>query len=630
MQKSLKLVAVGDGAVGKSCLLIACSTNSFPEDYIPTVFDNYSSNVLWNGECYSVGLWDTAGQEDYFSMSNATSLENAQHKWIPELIHYCPDVPIVLVGCKSDLVSSSTSSSDNNTRSVSKEMVEEFMKKNNKYISNVIVTSSKTMYNINKIWDVAISAATSTCHTKSKKNKRTVKIIGEIEETEPSPPVMPPAGKAPWIYVKNSTFGEGFKKLLNQEFLADTRFVIFDTKEQMEREIWAHQLVLSCGPSKIIENFSDHILKAKLDHSLDEICNQVNAGRVTGFASMTLSEHNDTPQRKYFVIKLSNTVSYDSFLCLLEVIYYGQSETLKSKRNDSKFLNQVKTVASIFECEYLENMANNFLDGLEDVFNESLGTFLNDMLGSKAKQKYFENKDHADVCLKLSNDPQDTTREIYAHKLFLSVNCEVFRAMFEGNFVENSFEMSQVDLTSEIDASQPGQLEMRFHEYQSLIEYLYSAHSTIDESNAIGLMSLSNQYGMSGLTSMCEIYISKIIDKSIAKGIEKADIDIIGILLLAQTYAANQLAQFCLHFIATNYEPMKARKEWNLLTGFNKQYVEEHKWPPDSYFKQVEKYQSDMEKYLKKKKKKLEKQSTTEDEQEESNLEKDKKNCMIQ
>lgn len=73
-----------------------------------------------DGKPISLGLWDTAGQEDYdrlrplsypqtdvflicFSIVSPPSFDNVKAKWYPEIDHHAPNIPIILVGTKLDL-----------------------------------------------------------------------------------------------------------------------------------------------------------------------------------------------------------------------------------------------------------------------------------------------------------------------------------------------------------------------------------------------------------------------------------------------------------------------------------------------------------------------------------------------
>lgn len=73
-----------------------------------------------DGKPINLGLWDTAGQEDYdrlrplsypqtdiflicFSLVSPPSFENVKTKWFPEISHHAPNIPIILVGTKLDL-----------------------------------------------------------------------------------------------------------------------------------------------------------------------------------------------------------------------------------------------------------------------------------------------------------------------------------------------------------------------------------------------------------------------------------------------------------------------------------------------------------------------------------------------
>jgi len=159
---------------------------------VPTVFENYTAQMKRDNENILLHLWDTAGQEDYdrlrplsypgadvvllcFSLVTRESYDAIREKWFPEVNHYVPNIPHILVGTKVDLRDSETA--DPHTTEYTpistkegKEMAEQI--KAAKYLE----VSAKTRKGLDKVFKVAVNLVQAA--------------RGVTKGSEPAPPVQ--------------------------------------------------------------------------------------------------------------------------------------------------------------------------------------------------------------------------------------------------------------------------------------------------------------------------------------------------------------------------------------------------------------------------------------------------------
>ncbi|KAK7921600.1 Ras family protein [Apiospora marii] len=172
---SKKIVVVGDGGCGKTCLLISYSQGYFPEKYVPTVFENYITYPTHQrtGKTVELALWDTAGQEEYdrlrplsypetdlifvcFAIDCPNSLDNVLDKWYPEVLHFCPYTPLVLVGLKSDLRHKKTCVEMLKTQGLTPVTTDQGQTVAKKMNAQYMECSSKEMSGVDEIFEKAI------------------------------------------------------------------------------------------------------------------------------------------------------------------------------------------------------------------------------------------------------------------------------------------------------------------------------------------------------------------------------------------------------------------------------------------------------------------------------------------
>jgi len=118
----IKLLLIGDSGVGKSCLLLRFSDDSFTPSFIATIGIDYKIKTIEiDGVKIKLQVWDTAGQERYrtitnayyrgamgillvYDVTNAKSFENIR-SWIRNVEqHASENVNRILIGNKCDMI----------------------------------------------------------------------------------------------------------------------------------------------------------------------------------------------------------------------------------------------------------------------------------------------------------------------------------------------------------------------------------------------------------------------------------------------------------------------------------------------------------------------------------------------
>ena len=154
-----KYIIIGDQAVGKSNLLLRYIHGEFKNEYHATIGVEFAAkSINIKDKLYRIQIWDTAGQENYksitrayyknsvcalivYDISNRDSFTNVC-SWIEDCKNQCPKtVYMILVGNKSDL---------EEEREVRKEEGQDLA---DKYAINFFETSAKTGKNVEEVFN---------------------------------------------------------------------------------------------------------------------------------------------------------------------------------------------------------------------------------------------------------------------------------------------------------------------------------------------------------------------------------------------------------------------------------------------------------------------------------------------
>ncbi|XP_063239432.1 rho-related BTB domain-containing protein 2 isoform X2 [Bacillus rossius redtenbacheri] len=650
-QELVKCVVVGDTAVGKTRLICARACNKqvslsqLLSTHVPTVWaiDQYRiyKDVLersWevvDGVNVSLRLWDTFGDHEKdrrfaygrsdvvllcFSITSPVSLRNCKVMWYPEIRRFCPQTPVLLVGCKSDLrymyrdetylsffrdrspFVRPTRKSDlvmpDQARAVAKELGVHYYE-----------TSVLTYHGVNEVFENAIRAALIA----RRQQRFWMTNLKKVQRPLLQAPFLPPKPQPPELHIAGSTYQENLLALWAAQAYTDVilvagsvgfsahRFVLAATSPAFHRLLTAdlasdmgarsssessmvstfgeatvgdfnedtEYLIRQCDtyfkPSKVWEQLkrrsSCQVLSS--DSRRPGVARDLNhpAFQAVRVEQYDGDGHRGRSSSSQTVITLSKLVTPQAMQQCLQFLYTGNI--------DSRFceLQEVRQAAEFLDLPELLLYVRN-IQAREEFLNAELKQQYRKAVRLRLRDLCLGQGLFADIVFQLDDG------SFAAHRPMLMARCDMMKAMFSGDFRESS-----------------AKVEDTFHQ---LLVFLYTDDvPAVAPGRCLGLLELGNRLCLPRLVGLAERRVVDELERLAAADSGEVVEHCLRLLEPCKLHNADQLADWCMNHLCTNYNKLckMSPKLLRALHPENQEYLNEHRWPPVWYLKDFDYYQ---------------------------------------
>ncbi|XP_059617232.1 rho-related BTB domain-containing protein 2 isoform X1 [Phlebotomus argentipes] len=671
-QELVKCVLVGDTAVGKTRLICARACNKHVSlsqllsTHVPTVWaiDQYRiyKDVLersWevvDGVNVSLRLWDTFGDHEKdrrfaygrsdvvllcFSIANPVSLRNCRAMWYPEIRRFCPQTPVILVGCKNDLrymyrdetylsyfgdrspfVRAARKSDlvmPDEARAVAKDLGVAY------YESSVF-----TYFGVNEVFENAIRAALIA----RRQQRFWITNLKRVQRPLLQAPFRPPKPPPPEVTVITGTHSKDMLTMLNGQRYTDLVLVVGAVRFPV------HRFVLAAGSSAfhrlLTMELSD--LGARSSSESSMVSSTYGDNSTADFNEDTECLLRCDPQSRGAVQplrmweQLKRRSSYqalpthepkkppsDLFRELHHPVFQSirviqttegngggsaglSSLSLRAQMQTIVSLSKLITPQAMQQCLkfiYSGSIDRECLDMQEirqaaDFLELPQLSVLLSNIQSNQNFMNDETIQHYSTCVRKNLEKLCVNSGLFgdlsfelddghvkAHRAILVARCDVMRAMLNGDFREAHANVIVF----------PGVTEYTFHK---LLCYLYTDEiPPISADKCLNLLELANRLCLPRLLNLVECRVIEDLTRMSQSESSEAVEHCLKLLEPVKLHNAHQLAEWCMSYLCVNYNIIcrVSPKSLKALHPDNQDYLREHRWPPVWYLKDYDYYQ---------------------------------------